>query len=171
MKKDISDMTFWRLVSVRISPQRNNPEFFCLLNEGERDTPLMRDGRVIFFADRTRARQVLRVHASSVVVDEIDVETPFVCLDIANTLYVLGLNCVDDQGTVVDTLNLILDFLPHCPLELSNARCVLLKNLADHFTFSRDPKTFFEQQPNQQSEAIETVLLSLGLIFSIAEFI
>ena len=170
MTKDISDNTYWRLVSVRISPDGDRPEFFCLFHEGERDRPLMHDGRFIFFSDSTQARQLLGVHASSAVVDEMDIESPFVCLDIANTLYVLGSNCIDDEGTVIDTLNLILDFLPHCPFMLSRERWILLKQMADHFTFCRDPSSFFEQQSDRQREAIETVLLSFGLIFSLGEF-
>jgi hypothetical protein len=41
-KKSVADLIIWRLASIRISPESEKPELYCLILEGEKDCPLTR---------------------------------------------------------------------------------------------------------------------------------
>ncbi len=171
MTRDVAHMTFWRLVSVRVSPDAESPELYCLLYEGKQDRPLTRNGRIIFFVDANRATTILLEYAPRIEVDEIDVDKPLFCLDLANTLYVMHANCDDCEGTVIDTLNLLLDFVVLCPLQPTAEQLQLLKDLADHFTFERNPKSFFAARPGARQDAMEAIVACIGRIVAIADVV
>lgn len=166
----LAHMKIWRLVSVRLSAESSAPECYFLLHEAEHDTPLMNEGRIIFVTHPTQSMSLIQAFGSQLSADEFDVDQPLFCCDIANALYVLTSLEEDDNGTVVDTLNLLLDLTKDSPVPMPLEYKTIISDLADHFTFSCNSASFFAEETRKPEIAINAILWCIGSVMTVADF-
>src|SRR6266568_2643533 len=98
---DPATETYWRLLAIGLDPDRSVPELYGLIHEGDADVPLMVDGRVVFFTDPARARELIQKHAAHVPADKIDVDKPFFWCDVAQALHYLSAGGFDTDSSVL----------------------------------------------------------------------
>src|SRR5262249_48946041 len=111
MNKPIQHQTFLRLIGVAIDPNRDGPELYYLLYEAEHDSPIMSDGRLVLFTRAEHSRSLAKQYAEKVPIDQFDLDQPFMLCDIADTLFYISEGGEDTTGTVLDTVNLLLDLV------------------------------------------------------------
>ena len=75
--KSQSELIIWRLASIKIDPDSEEPGLFCLILEGEKDRPLMSEERIIFFRDLNQAKIIIKEYGNNIHYDDLDVDEPF----------------------------------------------------------------------------------------------
>ena len=111
VKQTPADAVYWRLLAVALDPGRETPELYGLIREGQSDVPLMVDGRILLFAERGRADELLRRHGRLVGDEVVDVERPFFVCDVAQALHLLSVGGLDSDSAVLSAVNVLLDLV------------------------------------------------------------
>lgn len=163
--KDPSSLTYWRLIAIALDPDRTMPELYGLIYEGERDVPLMVDGRIALFTDSSRARSLLQQHGGALVADHIDVDKPFTWCDVAQALHHLSAGGYDEGATVLGTVNVLLDLIAATGIKFDDRRKSALHAIADYCTFDKDLTKYLEEEGDYSSrELVDAVLWCVGAI-------
>lgn len=165
MSKPIQNQSFLRLISVAIDPDLKRPELFYLLFEGEKDYPILDSGRIVFFGTIQEASANAVRYIESLHVDIIDIDTPFMCLDIPNTLYFLTEGNIDNGCVVLNSINLLIDLVKATSICSALSLLPTLKHIADYAMFSTDMRAFRDnQEPSVIDNRVNAVLLSIGAV-------
>jgi hypothetical protein len=103
---------------------------------GEDTRPITADGDLLVFARTEHADDALRVAGLSATFPLPD--EPMLTCDLAGTLFLLQSRDQDDNATILDTVNFLLDCAKALDLRVNTVERRILHDVADHFTFSRD---------------------------------
>lgn len=161
----------WRLASLRIDPDVERAQLYFLMLEGEKDRPLVRDGRVLFFSAPSRARELIAAHASSIPYDNIDVDEPFYACDIADLLYVITSGASDERASVAESTNLLLDIVESLPIELPLHYRNTLYRLVTRFSCEKDVAMPEEEANLKKDDAVNAILWCLGVVTAFASVV
>jgi len=82
-----STQKYWRLLAVGLDPARSTPDLYGVIHEGDRDVPLMVDGRIVFFTDPARAPALVQQYGGPWATDPVDVGKPSFWCDVAQALH------------------------------------------------------------------------------------
>ncbi len=163
--RDPSTETYWRLLAVGLDPDRSTPELYGLIYEGETDAPLMVDGRIVFFTDPARARELIERYGAPLVADKIDIAKPFFWCDIAQTLHLLSKGGLDHGAVVLGAVNVLLDLVRAAGVKLEDRRRQALSAIADYCTFDKDLTKYLEEEGDYSSrELVDAVLWCVGAV-------
>jgi len=164
MPKHPADQVVWRLGAIRIDPDMDHPELYCLILEGAKDRPLLCDGRILFFTELDRAEELIAKYGSDLPYDWKDLEKPFFHCDIAEALHALTEEQVDQNASILDAVNFLLDLVECSPVPMPASYKEILFKTADHCTFSKDMKALFEQSPFAPMDVVNAMLWCIGAI-------
>jgi hypothetical protein len=153
------------LLAIALDPDQSKPELFGLIYEGETDIPLMADGRIVFFTDPTRARELIEQYGAALVADKIDVAKPFFWCDVAQALHFLSAGGTDTDASILGTVNALLDLVKASGAMMDERRRRALYAIADYCTTSKDLTNYLEQEGDYSSdELVDAVLWCVGAI-------
>lgn len=157
--------TYWRLLAIGLDPDQAKPDLYGLIHEGETDVPLMVDGRIIFFTDPTRARELIQQYGAALAADKIDVAKPFFWCDVAQALYFLSAGGTDTDAAVLGAVNVLLDLVKASGATMEERRRGALYAIADYCTTSKDLTKYLEEDGDYSSdELVDAVLWCVGAV-------
>jgi hypothetical protein len=163
--KPLQYQTFLRLIGVGLDSDKDRPDLYYLMYEGEKDHPIMDGENVVFFTDPSLAADVAEQYGKGVEVDNLDIDSPFMLCDIADTLHYLTEGGLDTRGIVVNSVNLLLDLVDATAIPSVKHVRPILREIADYCTFSRDASGFLQKQlPYSTGDRINAILLSIGAV-------
>ena len=97
------------LIAFRVDPDREQPDFYTIFFNGDRDIPLNENGYIIFFNDL----EILYKTIKKIIPEfysELK-ETELFTIDVAEMLYLIQTKSIDEYSTIVNSLNIIIDIL------------------------------------------------------------
>jgi len=167
-----SSQPYWRLLAVALDPDRSTPELYGVIHEAEKDIPLMADGRIVFFTDPTRARELIQMHGGAWVTDPMDVAKPSFWCDVAQALHFLSAGGIDTTASVVNAVNVLLDLVKATGIEIEDRRRKALYAIADYCTVSKDLTRYLEEVGDYSSdELVDAVLWCVGAVVVMARIL
>jgi hypothetical protein len=149
----------WSLVALHFDPEIEGPELYALIFEAAPDVPLMVDGRILFFKEASRARALIERHGSHLPADRIDVDVPSMRCDLAQALHFLSAGGFDETASVVNCVNVLLDFVRGIGAELGEERKRVLYSIADYTTTSKDLTRYLEEEGDYPSRQLVDAVL------------
>jgi hypothetical protein len=165
VRRDPATETCWRLLAIGLDPDETTPDLYGLIYEGENDVPLMVDGRIVFFTDPTRARELVRKYGAPLVADKTDVAKPLFWCDVAQALHFLSAGGTDTDASVLRAVNVLLDLVKASGAEIEDRRRRALYAIADYCTFSKDLTKYLEEEGDYSSdELVDAVLWCVGAV-------
>ncbi len=170
-KKDASELRIWRLASFRISTEAERPELFCLILEADKDQPLSKGGRILFFREIDDAELILEQYAIEQSADKKDLDEPFFICDIASALYVLTQTEMDDNASVLGAINTLLDLVAATSLSPPTEVEKLMKEAADYFTFNKSIAVLFSGDPQKKEGLVNAILWYIGAVCVMSEIV
>lgn len=172
VKQTPADAVYWRLLAVALDPGRETPELYGLIREGQSDVPLMVDGRILLFAERGRADELLRRHGRLVGDEVVDVERPFFVCDVAQALHLLSVGGLDSDSAVLSAVNVLLDLVVATGVPFDERRRQALGSIADYCTTSYDVTRYLEEEGGYSSrELLDAVLWCVGVVAAMARIV
>lgn len=155
----------WRLLAIGLDPDKMVPDLYGAIHEAEQDVPLMVDGRIVFFTEPSRARDLIRQYGAQWADDLMDVEKPSLWCDVAQALHFLSAGGIDTQVSVVDAVNVLLDLVKAVGAKMVDSRRRALHAIADYCTFTKDLTKYLEEEGDHSSrELVDAVLWCVGAI-------
>jgi hypothetical protein len=156
---------YWRLLAIGLDPDKDTPDLYGLIYEGETDVPLMVRGRIVFFTDPTRAHELIHQYGAPLVADKIDVAKPFFWCDVTQALYFLSAGGTDTEASVLRAVNVLLDLVKASGAAMDDRRRRALYAIADYCTMSKDITKYLEEDGDySSSELIDAVLWCVGAV-------
>jgi hypothetical protein len=163
--RDPPTASYWRLLAIALDPDRPTPELYGAIHEGEKDAPLMVDGRIVFFADPARAHDLIQMYGGPWVADPMDLGKPSFWCDVAQALHFLSAGGIDTTASVVDAVNVLLDLVKASGSEIEDRRRRALYAIADYCTVSKDLTKYLEEVGDYSSdELVDAVLWCIGAV-------
>jgi len=157
--------TYWRLLAIGIDPDKSTPELYGLIHEREADVPLMQDGRIVFFTDPTRTRELIQRHGALLAADKIDLDKPFFRCDVAQALYFLSVGGNDEDASVLRAVNVLLDLVKASGITMIDSRRRALNSIANYCTMSKDLTTYLEEEGDHSSlELVDALRWCVGAV-------
>jgi hypothetical protein len=159
------------LVGVQLDPDRDRvgtgPELYTLLFEAKDEKPVVSRGRIVLFTMPELAGLALEMEEDPGARGELTAP------DDISTVYPLGraLSLIrnpkttdDEEGSIVDCLNLLFDCIGAIGLTLPAEYRDPLHSLADHLTFSKSLSEFEESAPGWREPVLNGILWCLGAV-------
>lgn len=159
------------MVGVELDPDRHRmgmgPELYTLLFEAKDEQPCVNRGRIVLFTMPELAGLALRME------DDPRARGELAAPDDIYTVYPLGqaLSLIrnreasyDEQGSIVDSLNLLFDSVDAVGLTLPVEYREPLHRVADHLTFSKSLSELEESAPGWREPVLNGVLWCLGAV-------
>ena len=157
------------LIGLRIDPDRENCDFFTILFSGDIDVPLTIDNYIVFFDEIDFLSKTIELEVPEIFNDLNTSEIELV--DLAQTLYLISVEDIDNSATIVDSLNIIIDLVKASGFTMTNASKSILFEVADYFTFNKKISDFFDNSNMSRTEVIDTILWCDGAIVSKSKFL
>ena len=155
----------WRLLAISLDPDQSDPALYGLVLEGEKDQPLMLDGRIVLFKDSSRAMSVLQQYGGALKADKIDVAKPFFWCDVAQALYLLQAGGIDNDASVLGAVNALLDLVRATGLRFPDHTKAALYSIADYCTMNTDLSRYLDEEGDYSSDAlIDAMLWCVGAV-------
>jgi hypothetical protein len=158
------------LVGFRIDSERIEPQFYILYVDSER--PIDLNGYPIIFFDRNNASKALKEsncgceHLPFHSLDE------YTYIDIAQAIYEIGICSKTENANILNSLNMILDFVAFLPQDRQHRNSLeIINRAADYFTLSKDINEFFELTKISRIELVQSIEWVIGAIVLYAKFI
>lgn len=165
MSKNPGHEKIWRLLAISLDPDSSAPQLYGLVLEGESDQPLMVAGRLLFFREASRAREVLRQHAAHLLGHREEVDEVFFWCDVAQTLYLLQSGGLDQDACVLGAVNALLDLVKATEISMPAEKQSALHSIADYCTTNKDLTKYLEEEGDYSSEALrDAVLWCVGAV-------
>lgn len=169
MSHSPADVVYWRLIGFLLDPNRDEPQLYCLMREGQVDVPLMASGRIVLFAEMGRAAELLHRYGRVADGEVPDIERPFLFCDVAQTLHRLSMGGIDDESAILNTVNLLLDLVVATGVPFDERRRTALGSIADYCTTNRDVTRYLEEEGDYSSrELLDAVLWCVGVVASMS---
>ena len=152
------------LFGFRIDPDTEIPNLYTLIVYGEQEPPLVAGGQLVFFT-----RPELAINALQLC--NIDVkkqgkpptQIDAIC-DIAETLYLLDAEDIDESGTMLNCLNALLNLVAATLTPMPTEYKQVLYALADNLNIDREFASFLAEEDIQRSEIVNAILWCVGAI-------
>lgn len=138
MDKPIAQRSYLRVIRFFISESPDVRPYYFLWHEGIRDYPINIDGSPILFESIEDASRIAEKYVSKTEVDEYDLCDVFMECDVPSTLSYIADGGVDIDCCVLDTINLLLDFIDVLRLPLLAGLRPELNRIADYATLNTD---------------------------------
>ena len=155
----------WRLLAIGLDPSKTAPDLYGVIHEGETDVPLMVDERIVFFTNPGQAPELIRTYGGPWIHDAMEVATPTLWCDVAQTLHLLSAGGIDTSASVVDAVNVLLDLVKVSGAKLIDDRRRALHAIADYCTTNKDLTKYLEEVGDHSSrELVDAVLWCVGAV-------
>jgi hypothetical protein len=97
-------------------------------------------------------------------------ELSCVC-DVADAIRLVEDNVIDQNATIVNTINTLLDLVHSLPLSVPDTHKKALHSLADHCTFSREIATFFSTSGVSRMDVTHAFYWCIGAVVANSFFV
>jgi hypothetical protein len=161
------------LIGLNINSKSTGVSFYLLVSYGgERDCPIMKDGRILLFKNQKVARKWVR-RSLGTSIDWKDVthnDGNFIC-NISGTLRLIERYSIDRSATIINCLNTFSDVLPVTGFKLPAQYRRVLVQFADHLTFHREYGKFLRQKNISRTVLRDAILWCLGSVIATSKFL
>ena len=153
------------LFGFRIDPETEIPNLYTLIVYGEQEPPLVASGQLVFFTRPELAINALQL--CDIDVSELGkppTQIDVIC-DIAETLYLLDAEDIDDEsGTMLNCLNTLLNLVKATLTPMPTEYKRVLYAFADHLNIEEEFAGFLAEEDIQRSEIVNAILWCVGAI-------
>ncbi|MEG3848752.1 hypothetical protein QT971_15410 [Microcoleus sp. herbarium19] len=153
-----------RLFGFRIDPDTEIPNLYTLIVCGEQEPPLVSGGQLVFFTRPELAINALQL--CDIDVSELGkppAKIDAIC-DIAETLYLLDAEDIDESGIILNCLNSLLNLVKATLTPMPAEYKRVLYAFADHLNIEGEFASFLDEEDIQRSEMVNAILWSVGAI-------
>ncbi len=166
----LDDTPLLEVVGFRIDTDVANPQFYLLYVTSEESRPLDCHGFPIIFFPQSKYQEALAI--STCGCNHLPVEFMDDYFDFTQMIYDLTELDETNNANLLDSLNLILDFVYFLPEERINARFKqIMETAADHFTFSKNIEELFEAVDFTRIELVQAIEWALGATLLWAKYV
>jgi hypothetical protein len=152
------------LFGFRIDPDTEIPNLYTLIVYGEQEPPLVAGGQLVFFTRpelAINALQLCNIDVSKQGKPPTQIDA--IC-DIAETLYLLDAEDIDESGTMLNCLNALLNLVAVTLTPMPTEYKQVLYALADNLNIDREFASFLAEEDIQRSEIVNAILWCVGAI-------
>ncbi|MFM9263953.1 hypothetical protein [Tychonema sp. BBK16] len=152
------------LCGFRIDPETEAPNLYTLIAYGEQEPPLVAGGQLVFFSRpelAINALQLCDIDVTTLGMPPTEIDA--IC-DIAETLYLLDAEDIDESDTIVNCLNTLFDLVKAILMPMPTEYKRVLYAFADHLTFEQEFASFLNEEDIQRSEIVNAILWCVGAI-------
>lgn len=159
------------LIGFRIAPENVQPELYTLLLSDGEDQPVLIDGEIAMFGKPSLASKAMELAG----IDDARLGPPprepdLVC-DLAETLYLIHSEDVDQSASILNVLNTLLDLVAATRIPIPPESRRILHALADHLTFAREFGEFIDQDSITRSAVKDALLWCVGAVVAKARIL
>jgi hypothetical protein len=172
MKKiEITDDSELFLVGFRINTDTERDcDFYTLYVDSER--PIDCDGYpIIFFTPKDSSKALA---LSNCGCDHLPLPTfgEYAYIDIAQTIYEIGEFDKTDNTNILDSINMILDFVSMLhENRIQREYKKLMRDAANHFTFSYEIDSFFKESGTKRVKLVQALEWAIGATVLWAKYV
>jgi hypothetical protein len=159
-----TDDEFLYLIGFRLNSQSVHPEIYTLLIYGGNDRPIKLDNQIIFFNYPEQVSQIWQLCGSDVQKLGQPPSNVELVIDVAKTLYLINHENTDFTNTILDCLNMLLDFVKAAETAIPELYRSPINSLADHLTFEHNFSSFFSENELNRSLISDAILWCIGAI-------
>jgi hypothetical protein len=152
------------LIGFRLNCQSLNPEIYTLLIYGQDDRPIKLDNQIIFFQSPEQVYQVLNLCDDDIQKLDKSIEHVELVIDVAKMLHLINYENYDDTNTILDCLNILLDFIKSAKGNIPEQYRIAITTFADYLTFDQDIERFFLENSINRSSIVDAILWCVGAI-------
>ena len=147
------------LVGFRLDPDAEGPQFYTLfVLESENDRPLLANGRVVFFAQRSQSGSALTLADNDVSrLAPAPTELEILC-DVAEALHIANALDADTDGTLLETIALFDDLIRAISINVPAQYMSVLSALSERLTTNPEFATMLAET-GLDRETIEDALM------------
>ncbi len=147
------------LVGFRLDPDVEGPQFYTLfVLESENDRPLIANGRVLFFAEPSRAPEALALAENDMSrLGPAPGELEVFC-DIAEALHIANAQDADSDGTLLETIALFDDLIRGIQINVPAQYMSILSALSERLATTPEFATMLAET-GLDRETIEDALM------------
>ena len=152
------------LFGFRIDPETEVPNLYTLIVYGEQEPPLVAGGQLVFFTRPELAINALQL--CDVDVSELGrppTQIDAIC-DIAETLYLLDAEDIDESGIMLNCLNALLNLVKATLTPMPTEYKRVLYAFADNLNIEEEFASFLAEEDIQRSEIVNAILWCVGAI-------
>ena len=153
-----------RLLGFRIDPETEVPNLYTLIVYGEPEPPLVAGGQLVFFTRPQLAINALKL--CNIEVRELGkppTQIDAIC-DIAETLYLLDAEDIDESGIMLNCLNALLNLVKATLTPMPTEYKRVLYAFADHLNIDEEFASFLAEEDIHRSEIVNAILWCVGAI-------
>ncbi len=161
------------LIGLSINSGHAEAQFYLLLNYGgERDSPIMEEGKILLFKTPQMVKKWMRCNwGRSISWNNVaHRDASFVC-NISEALRLVEGGTVDRSATIINCLNTFSDLLPASGFKLPTQYKRVLVKVADRLTFHREYGKFLRQERISRSVLRDAILWCLGSVLASSNFV
>ena len=152
------------LFGFRIDPETETPNLYTLIVYGEQEPPLVAGGQLVFFTRpelAINALQLCDINISKLGRPPTQIDS--IC-DIAETLYLLDAEDIDESGIMLNCLNALLNLVNATLTPMPTEYKQVLYALADNLNIDQEFASFLAEEDIQRSEIVNAILWCVGAI-------
>ena len=152
------------LFGFRLDPETEVPNLYTLIVYGEQEPPLVAGGQLVFFTRPQLAINALQL--CDIDVSELGrppTQIDVIC-DIAETLYLLDAEDIDESGIMLNCLNALLNLVKVTLTPMPTEYKRVLYALADYLNIDEEFASFLAEEDIQRSEIVNAILWCVGAI-------
>ena len=152
------------LFGFRIDSDTEIPNLYTLIVYGEQEPPLVAGGQLVFFTSPELAINALQL--CNIDVSQLrnpPTQIASIC-DIAETLYLLDAEDIDESGTMLNCLNALLNLVETTLTPMPTEYEQVLYALADNLNIEEEFASFLAEEDIQRSEIVNAILWCVGAI-------
>lgn len=160
------------IVGFRIDPNYTEPDFYTILLEERDDQPISHDEQIIFFHKIHDAQIALEFDSLYSTMNNCNAPNEVYCvLDVAQSLYLIYEQSIDNSAEIVSFLNVLFDLLKSVSIQMPTEYKTILFKLADHLTFNREFGDFIEAEGITRKQLIEAIQWGVGAVITKSTFV
>jgi len=167
-----TDTRFITPIGFRIDPEQDRPQLYSLMlgNESGDNFALVYEGQLAICLSPDKYDEALglvgldwQAMAGKVM--------PLLWIDFATAFYICESGGIDEQGRIVNVLNVVSDILIGLKIGVPAVFKSDLVSFADYVTFDRDVGAYFDLTPASKAKIIGGLQWCLGAIISRGRFL
>lgn len=162
------DESLLEVIGVRIDADATEPQAYLVCFDS--NLPIDCEGYPILFFETNKAAEAVSISNANEIKSS-PIISPCI-YDIAQAAYELDVGETTPNANICDCLNIILDFVSFLPEDFVHERYKeILSRAADHFTFTKDIKQFFDLHEITRQELRQAIEWAIGATALYAKFI
>lgn len=154
------------IIGFKIFQTSKKIDFYAIIIYGVNDRPIMEDNSILFFAKLKKISEIVEnglFETKGLVLSSNKVS--LVC-DLKEALRLIENEEIDDSAIIINSLNMIFDFVKSTRISFPCQYKEILFSFADHLTFERNISTFFEKTNFSRTLVLDGLLWCVGAILS-----